>query len=116
VKLTAMRCPSGHAIRGMRRCRASYRRAAVARVANSRSSTDVMARPPRPSIARTGPSGRVPRSIRRRNSMASRDGAIGRAVEFFDGVGFRELLAALVAIPSTSQDPAHLPDVERYLG
>lgn len=48
--------------------------------------------------------------------MASRDGAIGRALEFFDGNGFRDRLAALVAIPSTSQDPAHLPDVERYLG
>jgi acetylornithine deacetylase/succinyl-diaminopimelate desuccinylase-like protein len=47
--------------------------------------------------------------------MASRDGAIGRALTFFDGNGFRDRLAALVAIPSTSQDPVHLPDVQRYL-
>ena len=46
--------------------------------------------------------------------MASRDGAIGRALTFFDD-GFRDRLAALVAIPSTSQDPAHLPDIQRYL-
>ena len=48
--------------------------------------------------------------------MASRDGAVSRALAFFDGNGFRDRLADLVAIPSTSQDPAHLPDVERYLG
>ena len=35
--------------------------------------------------------------------------------EFFDGDGFRDRLAALVAIPSTSQDPGHVPDVQRYL-
>ena len=46
--------------------------------------------------------------------MATRDGAIGRALTFFDD-GFRDRLAALVAIPSTSQDPAHLPDIQRYL-
>ena len=48
--------------------------------------------------------------------MASRESAIGRALTFFDGDGFRDRLASLVAIPSTSQDPAHLPDVQRYLG
>ena len=47
--------------------------------------------------------------------MATRDTAIARALTFFDGGGFRERLAALVAIPSTSQDPAHAADVERYL-
>ena len=47
--------------------------------------------------------------------MASRDGAIQRALNFFDTGSFRDRLAALVAIPSTSQDPAHAPDVERYL-
>jgi len=47
--------------------------------------------------------------------MASRDGAIERALTFFDGDGFRDRLAALVAIPSTSQDPGHMQDVERYL-
>jgi hypothetical protein len=39
--------------------------------------------------------------------MASRDGGIGRALTFFDGDGFRDHLAALVAIPSTSWDPSH---------
>ena len=34
--------PSGHATWAIRRCRASYRRATVAREASSRSSTDVM--------------------------------------------------------------------------
>ncbi len=47
--------------------------------------------------------------------MASRDGAIQRALSFFDTGSFRDRLAALVAIPSTSQDHAHAPDVERYL-
>ena len=47
--------------------------------------------------------------------MPSRDGAIARALTFFDGGGFRDRLARLVAIPSTSQDPAHAPDVRRYL-
>ncbi len=47
--------------------------------------------------------------------MASREGAIARALAFFDGGGFRDRLAALVAIPSTSQDAGHEADVERYL-
>ncbi len=47
--------------------------------------------------------------------MASRDGAIGRAQAFFDKGGFRDRLAELVAIPSTSQDPGHEADVDRYL-
>ncbi len=47
--------------------------------------------------------------------MASRDTAIARGLEFFDGGGFRDRLAALVAIPSTSQDPGHEADVRRYL-
>ena len=47
--------------------------------------------------------------------MASRDGAIARATSFIDGNGFRDRLADLVAIRSTSQDPAHAPDVRRYL-
>jgi acetylornithine deacetylase/succinyl-diaminopimelate desuccinylase-like protein len=33
----------------------------------------------------------------------------------FDSNGFRDRLAGLVAIPSTSQDPAHEADVRRYL-
>ena len=41
--------------------------------------------------------------------MASRDGAVARALAFFDGNGFRDRLADLVAIPSTSQDPATMP-------
>jgi acetylornithine deacetylase/succinyl-diaminopimelate desuccinylase-like protein len=47
--------------------------------------------------------------------MATRNGAIARALTFFDDGSFRDRLAALVAIPSTSQEPAHAPDVERYL-
>lgn len=47
--------------------------------------------------------------------MPSREGAVGRALSFFDTNGFRDRLASLVAIPSTSQDPGHAADVERYL-
>ena len=47
--------------------------------------------------------------------MATRDGAIARVTRFFDGDGFRDRLAELVAIPSTSQDPGHEADVQRYL-
>jgi acetylornithine deacetylase/succinyl-diaminopimelate desuccinylase-like protein len=47
--------------------------------------------------------------------MASRDGALARALTHFDSNGFRDHLADLVAIPSTSQDPGHEPDVQRYL-
>ncbi len=45
----------------------------------------------------------------------SRDAALARALTGFDDGGFRERLAGLVAIPSTSQDPAHAPDLDRYL-
>jgi acetylornithine deacetylase/succinyl-diaminopimelate desuccinylase-like protein len=47
--------------------------------------------------------------------MASRDGALARALTVFDSNGFRDRLAELVAIPSTSQDPRHEADVQRYL-
>lgn len=47
--------------------------------------------------------------------MASRDGALMRALTCFDSGRFRDRLADLVAIPSTSQDPAHTEDVRRYL-
>jgi acetylornithine deacetylase/succinyl-diaminopimelate desuccinylase-like protein len=47
--------------------------------------------------------------------MATRDAAIARATQFFDGGGLRDLLAELVAIRSTSQDPGHEADVQRYL-
>ena len=47
--------------------------------------------------------------------MASREGAVARALEFFDGNGFRDRLTELVAVPSTSQDPGHEADVQRYL-
>ena len=47
--------------------------------------------------------------------MTSRDAAIASARQFFDDGGFRDRLAALVAIPSTSQDPGHEADVWRYL-
>ena len=47
--------------------------------------------------------------------MGTRDGALARALGFFDGGGFAERLAALIAIPSTSQDPGHEADVRAYL-
>ena len=47
--------------------------------------------------------------------MGTREGAVVRALEFFDSDGFRDRLAELVAIPSTSQDPGHEADVQRYL-
>src|ERR1700749_475131 len=51
----------------------------------------------------------------RRPRMGTRDGAIARATQFFDAGGFRDRLSELVAIPSTSQDPGHEADVQRYL-
>jgi acetylornithine deacetylase/succinyl-diaminopimelate desuccinylase-like protein len=48
-------------------------------------------------------------------SMGTRDEAITRALAVFDGGEFRDRLAALVAIPSISQDPGHEADVRRYL-
>ncbi|HWL80531.1 MAG TPA: M20 family metallopeptidase [Roseomonas sp.] len=47
--------------------------------------------------------------------MATREGAIGRALEFFDRGGFRDLLAELVAIPSTSQEAEHASALGSYL-
>ncbi len=47
--------------------------------------------------------------------MGTREGAIARATQFLDGDAFRNRLADLVAIPSTSQDPGHEADVHRYL-
>jgi acetylornithine deacetylase/succinyl-diaminopimelate desuccinylase-like protein len=48
--------------------------------------------------------------------MTSRESALARALTDFDSNRFRDHLAALVAIPSTSQDPGHEADVQRYLG
>ena len=47
--------------------------------------------------------------------MPNRQSAIARALDFFDTNGFRDRLAGLVAIRSTSQDPAHEADVQQYL-
>ena len=47
--------------------------------------------------------------------MSSRALAISSSLAFFDAGGFRDRLAALVAIPSTMQDPAFEADVWRYL-
>lgn len=47
--------------------------------------------------------------------MASRDGAVKSAADLFDSGAFRECLAELVAVRSTSQDAAFAPDVARYL-
>ena len=47
--------------------------------------------------------------------MSSRETAVTQALAFFDAGKFRDRLAELVAIPSTSQDPGHEPDVRRYL-
>ena len=47
--------------------------------------------------------------------MGSRQGAIDRATAFFDEGGFETRLAEAVAIRSTSQDPAHRAELDRYL-
>jgi len=47
--------------------------------------------------------------------MPSRDGAISRALSFFDDGGYAALLSRLVAIPSTSQDPEFAAALDRYL-
>ncbi len=47
--------------------------------------------------------------------MATRESAIARALGFFDSGGFRDCLASLVAVPSTSQDPGHDADLRHYL-
>src|SRR6201996_5269796 len=47
--------------------------------------------------------------------MGTRDGAIQRALAYFDANKFRDDLAKLVSIPSTSQDPGHQADVQHYL-
>lgn len=47
--------------------------------------------------------------------MSTREGAIARAHAFFDGGGFAEALARLVATPSTSQEEAGAPALRRYL-
>ena len=47
--------------------------------------------------------------------MATRNGAIAGALDVFDSNRFRDHLATLVAFPSTSQDPGHEADVQRYL-
>ena len=45
----------------------------------------------------------------------TRDGAIAKALAFFDDGGFERRLADLVAIQSTSQDPGHGADLQAYL-
>lgn len=45
----------------------------------------------------------------------TRQAAIDRALRFFDGGGFEQRLAALVAIRSTSQDAEHRAELDRYL-
>ncbi len=47
--------------------------------------------------------------------MGTREGAIERALNWFDSGAFRDRLAGLVAIPSTSQDPGHEAELSRYL-
>src|ERR1700684_2802137 len=47
--------------------------------------------------------------------MGTRERAVASAMQFFDSNGFRDRLAGLVAIPSTSQDPGHEADVQRCL-
>jgi acetylornithine deacetylase/succinyl-diaminopimelate desuccinylase-like protein len=47
--------------------------------------------------------------------MGTRQGALGRAAAFFDEGGFKALLARLVEIPSTAQEPGFEPELERYL-
>ena len=45
----------------------------------------------------------------------TRQGAVDRALAFFDEGGFEARLAELVAIRSTSQDAAHRAELDRYL-
>jgi acetylornithine deacetylase/succinyl-diaminopimelate desuccinylase-like protein len=45
----------------------------------------------------------------------TREAAIARATALFDSGTFRATLQELVAIPSTSQEEAHRPDLDRYL-
>jgi acetylornithine deacetylase/succinyl-diaminopimelate desuccinylase-like protein len=47
--------------------------------------------------------------------MGTRDGALGRAATFFDDGRFKALLARLVEIPSTAQEPGFEPELDRYL-
>lgn len=47
--------------------------------------------------------------------MTTRDAAVAAATSFFDSGKFRERLARLVAVPSSSQDPGHEADIARYL-
>ena len=47
--------------------------------------------------------------------MSTRDQAIATALEDFDGGGFARRLAALIAIPSTSQEPEGAPALAAYL-
>jgi acetylornithine deacetylase/succinyl-diaminopimelate desuccinylase-like protein len=47
--------------------------------------------------------------------MPSREGAIARVRQEFDSQAFARRLAALVAIPSTSQEAAHRAELRRYL-
>ena len=47
--------------------------------------------------------------------MATRDGALDRAARGFDEGGFKALLARLVEIPSTSQEPGFEAELDRYL-
>src|SRR3712207_579331 len=71
------------------------------------------AHPPPSSPSSAGPfSARVSRED---GQMGTRDGALARAARFFDGGGFRDLLAALVAIPSTSQERGREVELRRYL-
>ena len=48
-------------------------------------------------------------------AAATRESALARAAAIFDSGRLKEELARLVAIPSTSQDPAGAPHLERYL-
>jgi len=52
---------------------------------------------------------------RDRGMGGTRAGALARAADVFDGGGFKALLTALVAIPSTAQEPGFEPHLDRYL-
>ena len=47
--------------------------------------------------------------------MGTRDGAIARAEQYFDGGGFLAELQRRVAIPTTSQEAGSLPALQDYL-
>src|SRR4051794_19327819 len=102
----------------LRRCRLPATRATVPAAAPAGSAIP----DPRPSGTRRGP---LAQSARPGHTpppqhapgfpMPTREGALVRAASFFDQGGFKDLLARLVAIRSTAQEPGFEAELHRYL-